>query len=74
MGFSRELYASLRIPGLTHLVPGTVRHSLFVEYIPFFYKVLEEPLVLKDGHFEVPKEPGLGVRFDRQKMMAYQVE
>jgi len=53
---------------------ASVRHSLFVEYIPFLERVLEEPLVLKDGFFEVPKRPGLGIPWDSAKLKAYLVE
>ena len=34
---------------------------------------LEEPLVLKDGFFEVPKRPGLGIPWDSAKLRAYLV-
>jgi L-alanine-DL-glutamate epimerase-like enolase superfamily enzyme len=53
---------------------ASVRHSLFVEYIPFLERVLEEPLVLKDGFFEVPKRPGLGIPWDSEKLKAYLVD
>ncbi len=40
---------------------------LILEYArkpPYFESVLQEPLVIKDGYFELPDRPGLGVELD----------
>jgi len=68
LSVSPHLVMELHLP-----LAASVRHSLFVEYVPSMDKVLEEPLKLKDGYFEVPREPGLGVRFDREKLKRYKV-
>jgi L-alanine-DL-glutamate epimerase-like enolase superfamily enzyme len=52
---------------------ASVSHSLFIEYLPFLERVLEEPLMLKDGFFEVPSRPGLGIVFDDEKLKKYLV-
>lgn len=62
--FLMELHLSLA---------ASVPNSLYVEYLPFLHKVLEQPLVLKDGYFEVPKQPGLGITFDQKKLKKYEV-
>lgn len=52
---------------------AAVPHSLFVEYIPSLDLVLEDTLVLEDGHFSPPNRPGHGILFDKTKLSAYQI-
>jgi glucarate dehydratase len=33
--------------------------------------IITRPFVYKDGHFEVPDEPGLGVELDRERLKKY---
>jgi L-alanine-DL-glutamate epimerase-like enolase superfamily enzyme len=62
--FCMELHLSLA---------ASVRHSLFVEYFFPLDRVLSVPMKVKDGYLEVPKEPGLGVPFNRGKLKRYLV-
>jgi len=54
-------------------VAASVRHALFVEYLFPLDRVLTSSPKLKDGCFEVPQEPGLGVPFNREKLKRYLV-
>ena len=69
LSVSPHLVMELHLP-----LAASVHHSLFVEYVPYLDRVLEEPLVLKDGFFEVPQRPGLGVALDEERLKAYLVE
>jgi L-alanine-DL-glutamate epimerase-like enolase superfamily enzyme len=52
------------------LVAG-IRNGLFVEYIQSLDEVLEGPLKLDDGFLQPSREPGLGIRWDFDKLDAY---
>lgn len=46
---------------------AAIPNFLILEYArktPYFEKVLKEPLVVQDGHFELPNKPGLGIELD----------
>lgn len=49
-----------------HIAAATP-NFLILEYArkaPYFEEVLRDPLVVRDGHFELPERPGLGVELD----------
>ncbi|MCI0527278.1 MAG: mandelate racemase/muconate lactonizing enzyme family protein [Nitrospira sp.] len=52
---------------------AAIPHAMFVEYIPQLDPILEEPFKIKRGVFELPQVPGHGIRFDKDKLRAYQV-
>jgi len=42
-----------------------------VEPLEWLNALLKEPLICKDGHFELPERPGLGVEIDEEKLRGY---
>jgi L-alanine-DL-glutamate epimerase-like enolase superfamily enzyme len=53
---------------------AAIPNGLFVEYIPSLDGVLEEPLKLEDGCFRPSQEPGLGIKWSKDKLDRYQVK
>jgi L-alanine-DL-glutamate epimerase-like enolase superfamily enzyme len=53
---------------------AAIANGLFVEYIPSLNSVLEQPLKLEDGYFQPSQEPGLGIRWDSQKLESYRAK
>jgi len=50
---------------------AAIRNGLFVEYIQSLDEVLEEPLKLDAGFLRPSRDPGLGIRWDFEKLDAY---
>ncbi|GAA4333746.1 L-talarate/galactarate dehydratase [Pigmentiphaga soli] len=53
-----------------HLV-AAFPHGLTVEYMPWLYRIFEEPLQIQDGQMLVPDRPGLGLTFNREALRRY---
>ncbi|MDP3062102.1 MAG: mandelate racemase/muconate lactonizing enzyme family protein [Chloroflexota bacterium] len=52
---------------------ASIPNGLYVEYVPYLERVIEETLTLKDGCYEAPKQVGLGFTFDKGKLKRYVV-
>ena len=59
------------LPVVSHLVPeihvhliAAIPNGLTVEYMPWTFKLFEEVPVPVKGELEVPRKPGLGLKFD----------
>jgi len=50
---------------------AAIPNGLFVEHIQALDDVLQEPLKLDDGYFVPREEPGLGIRWDFDKLTLY---
>jgi len=62
----------------SHLFPEVSSHLLAVtptchwlEYVDWADAILEEPLVVKDGHARIPDRPGIGLRWDEKAVKRY---
>jgi L-alanine-DL-glutamate epimerase-like enolase superfamily enzyme len=56
-----------------HLV-AAAPNGLFVEYMPWWDVIYEEPLRVKDGHIEVPDKPGWGLKLDSQALKKFELK
>ena len=62
----------------SHLFPEVSTHLLaatptchFLEYVDWANKLLEEPLLIEDGHAQVPARPGNGMVWDKRAVEHY---
>ena len=62
----------------SHLFPEVSSHLLAVtptchwlEYVDWADAILEEPLVVTDGHARIPDRPGVGLRWDEKAVKRY---
>jgi mandelate racemase len=69
-----------RLPMSSHLYPEVSAHLLaatptchFLEYVDWANVLLEEPLVIADGHAVTPQRPGHGMVWDRQAVELYRL-
>jgi L-alanine-DL-glutamate epimerase-like enolase superfamily enzyme len=53
---------------------AAIPNGLFVEYIPSLDRILEQPLKLEDGCFRPSQEPGLGIKWSKDKLDRYRVK
>ena len=75
-----ELAAVNRIKMSSHLFPEVSAHLLaatptchFLEYVDWANVLLEEPLVIADGHAIVPERPGNGMVWDKAAVERYRM-
>jgi L-alanine-DL-glutamate epimerase-like enolase superfamily enzyme len=55
-----------------HLLAATT-NGLFLEYMPWYDKIFQEPPLVKDGCMQVPSAPGLGVELDESALTKYRL-
>jgi mandelate racemase len=75
-----ELAVVNRLPMSSHLFPEVSAHLLaatptchFLEYVDWANVLLEEPLVIADGHAVTPQRPGHGMVWDRQAVERFRM-
>jgi mandelate racemase len=75
------LAESAGLPLSSHLFPEISAHLLAVaptshwlEYVDWANPILEEPLMVEDGHASAPEAPGIGLSWDRDALSRYSVE
>ncbi len=75
-----ELAAVNRVPMSSHLFPEVSAHLLaatptchFLEYVDWANVLLEQPLVIADGHAVIPQRPGHGMVWNRQAVERYRM-
>jgi len=51
--------------------PNAVMQELVVPRLPVYNEILSEPLVVKDGYFELPSGPGWGVEINDEALAKY---
>jgi L-alanine-DL-glutamate epimerase-like enolase superfamily enzyme len=56
-----------------HLV-AAVPNGLFVEYMPWWDVIYEEPPQVKEGQMEVPNKPGWGLKLDPRALKKYELK
>ena len=64
----------------SHLFPEVSAHLLAVtptahwlEYVDWANPILQQPIVIEDGHAVIPDRPGLGLAWDEKAVAKYQV-
>ena len=69
-----------RVPMSSHLFPEVSAHLLaatptchFLEYVDWANVLVEEPLVIADGHAVVPQRPGNGLVWDKQAVERFRM-
>jgi mandelate racemase len=75
-----QLAAVNRLKMSSHLFPETSAHLLaatptahFLEYVDWANVLLEQPLVIADGHAVVPERPGSGMVWDKAAVERYRM-
>jgi mandelate racemase len=75
-----ELAAVNRVQMSSHLFPEVSAHLLaatptchFLEYVDWANVLVEEPLVIADGHAVIPQRPGNGMVWNRQAVERYRM-
>jgi mandelate racemase len=75
-----QLAAVNRLKMSSHLFPETSAHLLaatptghFLEYVDWANVLLEEPLVIADGHALMPERPGSGMVWDKAAVERYRI-
>lgn len=75
------LAAERRIPMSSHLFPEVSAHLLaatptrqFLEYVDWADVLLQEPLVIADGHAVIPPRPGNGMAWDDRAIARYRID
>jgi mandelate racemase len=65
----------------SHLFPEVSAHLLaatptchYLEYVDWADVLLEEPLVVKDGHVQIPDRPGSGMIWDKKAVERYRMQ
>ena len=66
------------LPVVTHLAPEVLGHALaaapngmYVEHMPWAFPLFEEvPQINAEGRLVMPDSPGLGLRFDEERLAA----
>ena len=71
---------AFNLPVVSHLVPeihvhlvAAIPNGLTVEYMPWTLNLYEQTPPIEGGQLVVPKEPGLGLAFDRAAMKRFQI-
>lgn len=69
------------IPVASHLFPdfsvhlvAAIPNGIFVEYMPWWDKIYQEPHRVVDGYIEVPKTPGLGLELNAEAVKRYELK
>lgn len=75
-----DIAAAHRLKMSSHLFPEVSAHLLaatptchFLEYVDWANVLLQEPLIVKDGHAIIPNRPGNGMMWDRGAVEHYRV-
>ncbi|MBI2872691.1 MAG: mandelate racemase/muconate lactonizing enzyme family protein [Chloroflexi bacterium] len=70
-----------RVPVASHICPEVLCHTvaavpngLTVEYMPWSFRILEEPPKVEKGMLVLPQHPGTGVRLDERAVKQYAVQ
>lgn len=76
-----QIAASRKVEMSSHLFPEVSTHLLavtptchYLEYVDWADVLLEEPLVVRDGHAIVPDRPGNGMVWNRDAVTRYRIE
>jgi len=56
-----------------HLI-AAIPNGLFVEYMPWWDVIYQEPPQVKDGYLEIPKVAGLGFELDPEALQKYELK
>jgi len=56
-----------------HLV-AAIPNGLFVEYMPWWDVIYQEPPQVKNGYIEIPRVAGLGIDLDLQALKKYELK
>jgi mandelate racemase len=74
-----ELAAAHKLPMSSHLFPEVSAHLLavtptchFLEYVDWANPLLQEPIMVSDGHARIPERPGNGLVWDESAVTHYQ--
>jgi mandelate racemase len=75
------LAAARGVPMSSHLFPEVSAHLLaatptchFLEYVDWANPLLQEPLVISDGHALIPQRPGNGMTWDAAAVARYRID
>jgi mandelate racemase len=75
-----EIAAASRLPMSSHLFPEVSAHLLaatptchFLEYVDWANVLVEQPLVIADGHAVVPERPGNGLSWKKDAVERYRL-
>jgi len=75
------LAAARGVPMSSHLFPEVSAHLLaatptcqFLEYVDWASVLLQEPLVIADGHAVIPQRPGNGVVWDESAVARHRID
>jgi mandelate racemase len=75
------LAAARGIPMSSHLFPETSAHLLaatptchWLEYVDWATVLVQEPLMIEDGHAIVPDRPGCGMIWDEKAVEKYRIQ
>jgi mandelate racemase len=75
-----DIAAAHHLKMSSHLFPEVSAHLLaatptchFLEYVDWANVLLQEPLIVKDGHAIIPQRPGNGMVWDRAAVERYRV-
>ena len=70
VGYSPHAYGTdIALAGTLHLmssVPGGVIAPYDVSECPAKQEILEEPVIVRNGYFEIPSKPGIGIAVDEK--------
>jgi mandelate racemase len=76
-----ELARSHNLKMSSHLFPEVSAHLLaatptchYLEYVDWADVLLEEPLVVNDGHVQIPDRPGSGMIWDKKAVERYRMQ
>lgn len=72
------LAQAFNLPVVSHMLPevhvhliAAIPNGLTVEYMPWSYRLFEDPPRPQQGQLQVPNGPGLGLKFDRAALKRY---
>ena len=75
-----EIAATHKLPMSSHLFPEVSAHLLaatptchFLEYVDWANVLLQEPLIVSDGHALIPQRPGNGMIWDAEAVERHRV-
>lgn len=75
-----KIAADRKLPMSSHLFPEVSAHLLaatptchFLEYVDWANELLEEPLLIKNGHALIPQRPGNGMVWKKEAVERYRV-
>ncbi len=56
-----------------HLI-AAIPNGVFVEYLPWWDVIYQEPHKIMDGHIRIPNKPGLGLELDPRAIKKYEMK